>query len=123
MKRIIFIVLGVISIVLAIAGVILPGLPTTPFVLLAVWLFTHSSPAMLRLLMGNRILSNYVANYRERGGLSIKSKTFAILFMWAMVLLSVILQIESVLIKCIIIGVALVGTYVMGIVVPTGKKQ
>lgn len=122
MKRYVYIVLGILSLILAVAGVILPGLPTTPFVLLSVWLFTHSSPLLLNRLMGNKMLNNYVTNYHERGGLSKKSKLFTILFMWCMVILSVVLQINNMMIKWIIICMALVGTYVMGFVVPTAKK-
>lgn len=123
MKRWIYQICGVICVLLAIVGIFLPGLPTTPFLLLAVWLFTHSSPFLLRKLMGNRILYNYVTNYNRRGGLKPISKLLIIIFMWSMVSLSIILQIESTLIKYIIIGVALVGTYVMGFVVPTAKND
>lgn len=45
------------------------------------------------------------------------------MFMWTMVTVSIILQIESSLIKYIIIGVALVGTCVMGFIVPTAKND
>lgn len=114
---------GVICVILAILGVILPGLPTTPFLLLAVWFFTHSSSSLLRILMSNRALSGYITNYRRRGGLTIRSKILSVMFMWVMVSISIILQIENSVIKYIIIGVALVGTYVMGFVVPTAKND
>lgn len=110
------------SLILAVLGIILPGLPTTPFVLLSVWLFTHSSPALLRHIMGNKVIYNYVTNYREQGGLNKKSKILSVLFMWFMVTLSIVLQIDNIVIRCLVIGLALVGTYVMGFVIPTAKK-
>lgn len=123
MKRTLYITGGIISVILAILGVILPGLPTTPFLLLAVWFFTHSSASLLRMMMSNRRLSGYVTSYHRRGGLTVKSKILSIMFMWTMVTVSIILQIESSLIKYIIIGVALVGTCVMGFIVPTAKND
>lgn len=104
-------------------GVTLPGLPVTPFLLLATWLFTHSSPKLLNLLMRNKYLSNYVNGYHKRGGMTKRKKIFVIIFMWTMVTISVCLRIESVIIKFIIISMALIGTFVMGFVVPTAKNK
>lgn len=123
MKRYIYLVCGIITLILAFLGIVVPGLPTTPLLLLTTWLFTHSSPRMLNFIMRNKHLAKYINGYREKKGMSVKQKVFAICFMWGMVSLSVFLRVDNVVVKYIMISLAIVGTIVMGFVVPTFRNK
>lgn len=50
---------------LAVAGVLLPLVPTTPFLLLAAACFARSSPRLYRLLLSNRVFGPYIDEWRR----------------------------------------------------------
>lgn len=68
---------GVLS--LALLGIFLPLLPTTPFLLLAAWLFSRSYPPMHAWLQGHKTLGPPLRRWEEHGGISLKSKGAATL--------------------------------------------
>jgi uncharacterized protein len=64
-KRGLFFSLGLFFIVLAIAGVMLPLLPTTPFLLLAAMFFAESSPRTHQWLLNNRHFGPIIRNWEQ----------------------------------------------------------
>jgi uncharacterized membrane protein YbaN (DUF454 family) len=75
--------LGVIAVLLAILGIFLPLLPTTPFLLLASACFVRGSERLHRWLLGNRLFGEYLRNIEEKRGIPRKSKAVALCLMWA----------------------------------------
>ena len=73
MKRYIYIGLGLLAVGLGALGVVVPGLPTTPFLLLASWLFYRSSPRLQQWLLASW-LGRYIRNYQRRGGMTATQK-------------------------------------------------
>lgn len=79
MKKKIFLLIGVLSIILGSLGIFLPILPTTPFLLLAAYCFSKSSERFYRALLENKIFGKYIRDYQEKRGITLKNKIVAIL--------------------------------------------
>lgn len=74
--------IGCIAVALAVLGMFLPLLPTTPFLLLASACFIRGSERMHRWLMNNRLFGEYLRNIENRQGLPLRAKVLALALMW-----------------------------------------
>ncbi len=74
MKRTVFIALGVLNVALGTAGILLPLLPTTPFLLLAAFLFARSDERWHAWLLNHRYLGPYIHAFRDKTGLTVAQK-------------------------------------------------
>ena len=63
--RFIYLSIGFISLALALVGVVLPLLPTTPFLLLSIACFSKSSKRFEDWLYHTKLYQTYVADFRE----------------------------------------------------------
>lgn len=81
-KRIAFITLGIMSLILGIVGIVLPVLPTTPFLLLSSYLFLRSSDSLYNWLIDHPVLGFYIKSYIKYRAVERKSKIIAILLLW-----------------------------------------
>lgn len=76
------ILVGVLSVGLGTAGIFLPLLPTTPFLLLAAACFSRSSDKLYQWLIGHKWFGRYIKNYREHKAIPILSKIIILLLLW-----------------------------------------
>lgn len=74
---------GALALLLGIAGIALPLLPTTPFVLLAAFCFARGSARWERWLLGHRHFGPMVHGWRERRAVPLAAKSLAIVMMAA----------------------------------------
>lgn len=78
-----FLVAGALALFLAALGVLLPVLPTTPFIILAAVCFARSSPRLATWLEDHRVFGPMIANWREYGAIAPKYKLIAVVMMTA----------------------------------------
>ena len=101
-KKALLVTAGSLCIVLAVLGVFLPLLPTTPFLLLASACYVRSSERLHGWLMGNRLLGGYIRNFKERRGIPLRGRIVTVVLLWLPLLYSVyrldILWLELVLV-------------------------
>lgn len=83
MKRRIHLGLGYASLALGIAGIVLPVLPTTPFVILAAWCFARSNPALAARLYDHPRFGPLLTTWRDQGAIPSHAKVYALLAMAA----------------------------------------
>lgn len=76
-----WIALAYAFVALAILGVFLPGLPTTPFVLAAVWAAARGSQHLHDWLVAHRIFGPMIRDWREQGAVSRRAKHLSLLTM------------------------------------------
>ena len=106
MLKILYQVGGSISIGLAMTGLFLPVLPTTPFVLLAIFLFGKSQPEKVNEIIQHPRLGPFVQDYLDPQGIPLKSKIKALLVLWLSILISVTFFIPLIAIKILILSIA-----------------
>ena len=106
MLKILYQVGGSISIGLAMTGLFLPVLPTTPFVLLAIFLFGKSQPEKIQEIMQHPKLGPFVQDYLDPQGIPLKSKIKALFVLWLSILISVTFFIPLIAIKMLILSIA-----------------
>ena len=121
--RMLYIIGGTLSLALAILGIVLPGLPTTPFALLSAYLYAKSSSKLYNWLLNNKILGPRIRNYHKRNGVTRKGKIGVIIFMWTMVCFSSFIIIKIIPLRIIIISLGLIGAVVVWFFVPTAKDD
>ena len=80
--KIILAILGSLSFALAVAGIFLPLLPTTPLLLLAAALWLRSSDRLHNWLINHRIFGKYIQNFRIHRAIPLRVKIYAVLMIW-----------------------------------------
>lgn len=113
--KILYVILGTLSLILGIIGIIVPGLPTTPFILLTGYFYFKSSEKLYYWLLNQKYLGKYIRNYKQKGAFSKRTLVYAMILMWVMISASVIFLIKERNIQIIIFVIGIIGTVVMSL--------
>jgi len=103
--------LGWCSVGLGFAGIFIPGLPTTIFIIIAAYLFARSSPRFHQWLYQHKWFGPSLCRYRDSGGMPRSAKRAALTSMWIAVSVSSLL-LTRVHIAAVLgtLGLGLLGT-------------
>ncbi len=121
--KVLLVLLGTISLGIGIIGIVIPGLPTTPFLLLTAGLYVKSSDRLYQKLISSQYLGAYIRNYQSGKGMTLKAKLYSILLMWIMIFISCVFFIPTGTIKLVVLFFGCIGTIAMGLLIPTAKKE
>lgn len=79
---------GTVALVLAIIGIFVPLLPTTPFLLLASACYLRGSDRLHHWLLSNSVFGPYLVNIQTGRGIPLRAKITALIFLWSSLLVS-----------------------------------
>lgn len=109
-KRIIYLTIGFISLAFGIIGIVLPILPTTPFLLLTSFCFAKGSKRFNNWFKETKIYKNHLETFVSKRAMTLKQKITILLFADTMMVIPLIL-IESKAMKIGLILIILVKAY------------
>ena len=111
---------GYLFLGLAVLGVALPVLPTTPFVLVAASCFAKSSPALHRKLLNNKVFGPLIINWQTHRVISIKAKVIALATMFLSMCWS-IYMLDNIYLQVLVAGL-ISGPFVFILTVPSNIR-
>jgi uncharacterized membrane protein YbaN (DUF454 family) len=109
--KLLYAILGSVSLCLGVVGIFLPLLPTTPFLLLAAALYFRSSPRLYQWLINQKYLGPYICNFREYKAIPLQAKIISISLIWITMLYCIFFLIPYIWVKIIFLLIASGTTY------------
>jgi uncharacterized membrane protein YbaN (DUF454 family) len=122
LKRRLFVIAGTIALGIGVVGIVVPVLPTTPFLLLSAICYMRGSQRLYNALLCNRFIGSYVRNYLEGRGMSLKMKIWTLSLLWVTIVCTAVLATDSLTIR-IILAVVLIGVTIHILLINTTKKD
>lgn len=122
LKKKLLLIIGLFSFGLGYIGVLLPILPTTPFLLLSLYCFTSASPKFEKWLKGTRLYQRYLGEYLETGSLSLTKKWKILLNIYILMGISIYfapIRLVKIMLTFLTIGL----TLFLFFFIPTRRKK
>lgn len=123
LKRLAYVAVGLVCVVLAAAGAIIPGVPTTPWVLLASFCFARSSERLDTWLRQAPVFGRLIADWELYRGIRRPVKVLAICTVVTVVTLSITFSSLPIFVKWMIGLWACIGVSTILFVVPTARPN
>ena len=120
--RFLWLVLGFLSVGVGGVGVVVPGLPTTVFMVIGASCFARSSPRFEKWILDLPGVGPMVGDYRRGLGMPRRAKVLAISMIVVACGISAGLLINQLVVRLVVVAVGLVGVWFVGLHVPTRER-
>lgn len=110
-RRIVYILLGSLFLILGAVGIFIPLLPTTPFWLLTCWFYLRSSEKLYNRAMSNRYFGSYIKGFMVDKAIPVRSKVISISVMWISAILTSVYLIEYLWVKILLMLISIGVTW------------
>lgn len=121
-KRYLYITVGLIAFALGAIGVIIPVLPTTPFLLLASFCFARGSEKFNNWFIGTSLYKKHLESFVKKREMTLKQKICILAFADFMIAFPLFI-IDSLMVKSILILVIVFKFYYFIFRIKTTKSQ
>ena len=101
---------GTVSMLIGIAGIFLPVLPTTPFFLLTAGFYIRSSEKLYKRFSGSRLVGSYTSGKNKNMNPAVLIAAMGI--MWVTIILTIILAKNKPLVIVLLLAAGIAGTIV-----------
>tara|TARA_B100001758_G_scaffold70672_1_gene59530 strand:- start:224 stop:655 length:432 start_codon:yes stop_codon:yes gene_type:complete len=116
--KILWILLGSFFVMIGAIGAVVPGLPTTLFLILAAACYIRSSQKLYDWLIKNKTFGPYLKDYREGKGMPKNAKILAVSMIIIFAGYAVIFAIEDLAIRILVAAFGLIGIFYVTFKVP-----
>ncbi|MFH2107951.1 MAG: YbaN family protein [Chrysiogenia bacterium] len=104
-KRLLLACCGIVAVALGAAGIFLPLLPTTPFLLLAAACFLRSSDRLYNWLITHKWFGRYIRQYWEHRAISRQTKVATLVLLWGTLAFSGLVVLDALWIRVVLLAV------------------
>tara|TARA_Y100000389_G_scaffold193983_1_gene223406 strand:- start:110 stop:517 length:408 start_codon:yes stop_codon:yes gene_type:complete len=110
--RWLWLILGLLLTAIGLIGIVVPGLPTTIFMILAAACYFRSSQGLYNWVINHKYFGSHVKNYREGKGMPLRAKVLSLSMMWIFVFYAIFFALATKLLalKIIVFLAASIGT-------------
>ena len=106
----VYVGIGTFSLVIGVIGIIVPLLPTTPFLLLSAACYARGSETLYKRFINIRWIGEHIKNYHEGKGISRNGKIISISFLWITIIISMSMMWSLNLVKVLLFIIAAIVT-------------
>ncbi|MBN1182878.1 MAG: YbaN family protein [Bacteroidales bacterium] len=109
----VFIFLGTICLILAYIGIVMPGIPGTPFILLTVYFYVRSSDRLYHWILKQKIFAKMIKEYEKNDKIPLRLRIYVLIPFWISIIVAEFLFVRTLLMGIIIGLVAVILTLVV----------